>query len=161
LPITPYTSVSISGYNSSPPSDDGSQTDANRVQWSKHKTKLADPIKAHTEAVNTNILSAVASIALKDWTAVTTTATIAESDWNNGLLQLGSTPVNYPAPSTFENGWYNYVFNGATDGHRHSGDGDELLHRGGRDIGEWRYNQARRRRQGHEHRYGVAGGGAR
>ena len=115
MPILPYTSVSISGYNSSPPSDDGSQTDSNRVAWSKHKTKLADPVKTLAETINTNILSAIGDLALPAWTAVTTTATVAESDWHTGLLQLGATPVNYPDPSTFEDGWHHWVFNGATD----------------------------------------------
>lgn len=56
----PFTSASISGYNSSPPDDDGSQTSANRVSWSKHKTKLADPIKTLAEADISNTSAAFA-----------------------------------------------------------------------------------------------------
>jgi hypothetical protein len=41
---SPFTITSVSNYNSNPPSDDGSQTAANRVQWSTQKTKLADPV---------------------------------------------------------------------------------------------------------------------
>lgn len=40
----PFTITSVSNYNSNPPSDDGSQTASNRVQWSTQKTKLADPV---------------------------------------------------------------------------------------------------------------------
>jgi hypothetical protein len=56
----PFTSASISGYNSSPPDDDGSQTSANRVSWSKHKTKLADPIKTLAESDISNTSAAFA-----------------------------------------------------------------------------------------------------
>ena len=42
---TKWSTVSVSGYNSSPPSDDGSTTTANEVKWSTIKTKLPDPLK--------------------------------------------------------------------------------------------------------------------
>jgi hypothetical protein len=42
---SPFTVTSVSNYNSNPPSDDGAQTAANRVQWSTQKTKLTDPLK--------------------------------------------------------------------------------------------------------------------
>lgn len=58
MTTNPYTTQAISGYNASPPSDDGSQVAANRVEWAKHKTKLADPIKTLSEAINTAVLSA-------------------------------------------------------------------------------------------------------
>ncbi len=54
----PYTSVSISGYNNNPPSDDGAVNAANRVDWSKHKTKLGDPIKTLAESINSNVSTA-------------------------------------------------------------------------------------------------------
>lgn len=52
---TKYSSVSISGYNSSPPSDDGTATSSNQVKWSTIKTKLPDPLKTAIEAVNSNL----------------------------------------------------------------------------------------------------------
>ena len=54
----PYTAVSISGYNSAPPADDGSAVSTNQVAWSKHKTKLGDPLKTALESINTNALAA-------------------------------------------------------------------------------------------------------
>lgn len=56
----PYTAPSISGYNSSPPPDDGSETAANKVSWSTHKTKLADPIKTLSETDVSNTTAAFA-----------------------------------------------------------------------------------------------------
>ena len=50
-----YTPPSISGYNSSPPSDDGSNTSANEVLWATHKNKLGDPLKTYADAINTAV----------------------------------------------------------------------------------------------------------
>ncbi len=58
MATNPYTSVTISGYNSSPPPDDGTTGADNTVEWDKHKTKLGDPIKTGVESVNTNVLAA-------------------------------------------------------------------------------------------------------
>ena len=115
MAVNPYTSQSIAGYNSSPPPDDGSQTSANRVEWAKHKTKIGDPIKTLTEAINTQALSAINTLALTDVTVVTTTATVAESDWHNVMLVRASgVSINYPDPAGFEDGWHHWLFNGST-----------------------------------------------
>lgn len=45
---------------------------------------------------------------------MTTTATVAESDWHTGLLMLATGRVIYPAPSNLEDGWHHAVFNGST-----------------------------------------------
>lgn len=57
-PTNPYSSQAISGYNSSPPSDDATKSDPNRVQWSKHISKIGNPLKTLVEAVNSAITSA-------------------------------------------------------------------------------------------------------
>ena len=53
-----YTTNSASGYNSSPPPDDGSQVAANLVTWATHKTKLADPVKTLADDINTDLVAA-------------------------------------------------------------------------------------------------------
>ncbi len=53
-----YTTLAASGYNSSPPPDDGSQAAANLITWAKHKTKLADPVKDLADSINTALVSA-------------------------------------------------------------------------------------------------------
>lgn len=55
---SPYTSVSISGYNSNPPADDASQVASNQLTWAKHKDKLGDPLKNLSESINTNVVAA-------------------------------------------------------------------------------------------------------
>lgn len=97
---TPYTSQSISGYNSSPPTDDGAQTAANQVAWSKHKTKIGDPIKTLTESVNSALVTAFAksvntdagernqfsgSLAL-DWATATITTDSITPTWSAALV---------------------------------------------------------------------------
>lgn len=54
----PYTSVSVSNYNLNPPSDDGSEIPANQVTWSKHKSKIGDPLKTAIEQTQTAISTA-------------------------------------------------------------------------------------------------------
>lgn len=58
----PYDSQSISGYNSSPPADDGSEVASNQVSWAKHKDKLADPIKTLSEAIDTETLDSFGKV---------------------------------------------------------------------------------------------------
>lgn len=54
-----YTTQSTSGYNASPPPDDGSQSASNLVAWSTHKTKLTDPLKTFGEGINTALVAAL------------------------------------------------------------------------------------------------------
>jgi len=56
---TKYSSQSISGYNNAPPSDDGTQSEANKVKWSTIKSKLADTLKTFAENINTAIANAL------------------------------------------------------------------------------------------------------
>ena len=64
--VNPYTSVAISGYDSSPPPDDGSKTAANKLEWAKHKTKHSDPLKTLSEGINTNVLAAFGALVMTD-----------------------------------------------------------------------------------------------
>jgi hypothetical protein len=56
---TKYSSQSTSGYNSSPPVDDGTASEANKVKWSTIKTKLADVLKTFGEAINSALVTAL------------------------------------------------------------------------------------------------------
>ena len=52
-----YSTVAISGYNSSPPDDDGTVSEANKVKYSTIKTKLDDPLKTAIESINTILVT--------------------------------------------------------------------------------------------------------
>lgn len=71
---TKYPGSTTSGYNSSPPSDDGTVSDANKVKWSSVKTKLTDPLNTAIDDIDTKLQdwADVASIAKSS--AYTTTA---------------------------------------------------------------------------------------
>ena len=69
MPTNPYTTVAISGYDASSPSDDGAATAANRVEWAKHKNKHSDPLKTLAETINTNVNTAFAALKVTDETA--------------------------------------------------------------------------------------------
>lgn len=71
---TKYSTVTVTGYNASPPADDGSQVASNQVTWAKSKTKLGDPLKTAIEAVDAKLVTALdASVR----TATTTDSTVA------------------------------------------------------------------------------------
>lgn len=53
----PYSSTSVTNYNSNPPSDDGATTDSNKVKWSTQKTKLTDPLKTAFDTSETNTVA--------------------------------------------------------------------------------------------------------
>ena len=59
---SPYTSVSISGYNASPPDDDGSQISTNALKWSNHTGKIGDPLKTAIEEIDANVQAAFTGI---------------------------------------------------------------------------------------------------
>jgi hypothetical protein len=56
---TKYSSQAVSGFDSSPPVDDGTASEANKVKWSSIKNKLASPLKTHAEAINTALVTAL------------------------------------------------------------------------------------------------------
>lgn len=58
----PYSTVAISGYNSNPPADDGSTGASNRVDWSKVKTKIGDPVKTQAAAIDSALVTAFGKV---------------------------------------------------------------------------------------------------
>jgi hypothetical protein len=70
-----YTTQATTGYNSSPPLDDGTQAAANLITWAGIKSKLADVLKTFGEAINTSLVSAfdysVRQISASDSTVLT------------------------------------------------------------------------------------------
>lgn len=58
-----YTQPTLSQYNDTPPPDDGSATEGNRVTWAKIKTELADPLNTYAQAIDSNVAAAFATTA--------------------------------------------------------------------------------------------------
>ena len=70
---TPYPNTTASGYNSSPPADDGSVTASNKVKYATIKTQLGDPVKGEADAINTALRAALNVTPTTQSTAYTTT----------------------------------------------------------------------------------------
>lgn len=98
---TKYVTEAISGFDSSPPSDDGAETEANKVKYSTTKEKLADPIKTQVENIDTKLLL----MADVDPESKTSTYTTVASDHQKTmecdgtftltLLAVSSAPAGY------------------------------------------------------------------
>jgi hypothetical protein len=54
-----YTSVTLSGYDASPPPDDGSTGPNNQVKWFTIKSKLFDPLRTGLETIDDHVSSAI------------------------------------------------------------------------------------------------------
>lgn len=107
---TKYTTQSISGYNSNPPPDDGTTGDDNKLTWAKHKTKLADPIKTLTEAVDTALVNMVDVAPLAKSGAYTTVA-----DDDGRIIECTSSPtITLGAAATMGAGYRVIVKNTST-----------------------------------------------
>lgn len=84
-----YTTQASSGYNASPPSDDGSTTEANKVKWSTIKTKLTDTLKTFGESINSALVTALDHSAR----SVTISDTAVASD-NERVIEVKTSSVN-------------------------------------------------------------------
>lgn len=93
----PYTSQSISGYNSSPPPDDGSNTATNEITWAKHKTKLADPIKTLSEGIDSAAAAAFAKIFGAGTTSTGIAYTVLASDQGKLVIVTAGVTITTPA----------------------------------------------------------------
>ncbi len=92
----PFTSVTVSGYNAGAPPDDGTRTAANQVSWSKHKTKIGDPLKVAIEAINANTLAAFTRAFGNDITALGTDYSVTVADQGKLFAVTGTTTITLP-----------------------------------------------------------------
>jgi hypothetical protein len=83
-----YSSQAVSGFDSSPPVDDGSATEANKVKWSTIKSKLASPLKTFGEAINSALVTALD----QSCRAVTANDAAAASD-HDKTIQVNTSSV--------------------------------------------------------------------
>ena len=107
---TKYTTNTEIGYNSSPPADNGSVSDSNKLTWSKHKTKLGDPVLVLAQAINTDLLDYV-DVEGKLKTAAYTT--IADDD-RRVIECTGSPTITLGAAATMGAGYRVTVKNKST-----------------------------------------------
>jgi hypothetical protein len=100
---TKFTSQSASGYNSVPPADDGTVSEANKGKWATIKTKLADPIKTLVDAINTAL---VAHFNVGP-TAISSNTTLGASHYNQIIQVSGSgVTLTLTDAATLAAGWF-------------------------------------------------------
>jgi len=104
---TKYTSQSVSGYNSSPPSDDGSTTEANKTKWSTIKAKLSDPLNTFIAAVN----SALTTHFDRGPTAISTATTLDTTHYQKVIEASGTSEITLTDAATLTAGWFVDIIN--------------------------------------------------
>lgn len=123
----PYSSQSISGYNASPPADDGSQTTANQITWAKHKTKLADPIKTLSEGIDSAVSTAFGKIFLNSAVSKSTTYTVTSADQGQLINVTNTTTINLPASGSVGPNFVVTIRNNGSDTVTIDGNSSELI----------------------------------
>jgi hypothetical protein len=107
---TKYSSKATSGYNATPPADDGTEVEANKVKWSTIKEKLSDVLKTFGEAIN----SALVTHFDNGPTAISSNTTLAASHYGQ-LIEVTSNPVlTLTDASTLTAGWWCEIRNNGT-----------------------------------------------
>lgn len=100
---TKYSSNATSGYNATPPADDGTVAEANKVKWSTIKTKLADPVKDLSDTINTELVTHFD----RGPTALTTNTTLGASHYNQFIQVSGSgVTLTLTDANTLTAGWF-------------------------------------------------------
>lgn len=101
----PFTAPTISGYNASPPPDDGTQSEANRLNWSKHISKIGDPLKNWIDATLSAITAAFAKRFLNSSSTHSSGYTVVTADEGKLLRVSGTTTINLIAAATAGDGF--------------------------------------------------------
>jgi hypothetical protein len=103
-----YTSNSASGFNATPPPDDGSVSEANKLKWSYIKTKLADPVKTLADDINTDLVTALDTSAR----AISASDSSAATDhWRTIQVNTASVTVTLADAATMAAGYIVTVAN--------------------------------------------------
>jgi hypothetical protein len=125
----PYSSVSVSGYNSNPPADDGSSVASNQVKWSTVKTKLGDPLNTFAAAADAAIIAAFGKVI--GGAGVTSTAvnyTVQSSDQGKLIrASAGSITITTPDASTVTSPFVFAVVNNSSGTVTFDGNGSQTV----------------------------------
>jgi len=108
---TKYSTQAVSGYNATPPADDGTVNDSNKVKWSTVKNKIGDPLDTWAAAVDAALVAAFNYTAL----GKTDSYTITAAD-NAKTIEIASSvssaiTIKLPDAATVGAGYYVHVKN--------------------------------------------------
>lgn len=120
---TKYTSQTITGYNATPPADDGTETEANKGYWATIKTKLGDPVKTYADDIN----SAMATFADYGPVIKSATYTTVAADHLKTIDCSGTFTLTLGAVATMGAGYIVTIKNSGTGVITVDGDGAETI----------------------------------
>lgn len=108
---TKYSTQSVSGYNATPPADDGTVDASNQVKWSFVKSKIGDPLNTFASSVNSALVAAFNYEALSKTDSYTATA----AD-NGKIIEISSSvssaiTIKLPDATTVGASYYLHVKN--------------------------------------------------
>lgn len=105
---TKYIDKSATNYNATPPVDDGTVSEANKVKWSTIKTKLADPVKTQADAISDALVTHFDN----GPTALTTNTTLDATHYGKIIQVSGSSvTLTLTDAATLGAGWYCRIVN--------------------------------------------------
>jgi hypothetical protein len=104
---TKYSNQTTSGYNASPPPDDGTTVAANQLTWATIKGKLSDPLNNFDTAINAALLNALDT----SCSTVSGTYTTIASDNARTLQCSGTFTLSLGDASTLGAGWWCNIVN--------------------------------------------------
>lgn len=105
---TKYTDQSASSYDSTPPADDGTVSEANKVKWSTIKTKLSDPVKTQADAISDALVTHFDN----GPRALITNTTLGASDYGKIIQVSGSgVTLTLTDAASLTAGWYCRIIN--------------------------------------------------
>lgn len=100
-----YSAPSISGYNDTPPSDDGANTASNEVTWSGIKTKLGDPVKTYAQSISSAVSTAFGKIFFNAVSAESSDYTVVAGDRGKLLSCTNTITITLLAAATAGDGF--------------------------------------------------------
>jgi len=103
---TRYSAVTISGYNSSAPADDGGVSASNQVTWAKHLTKIGNPIKTAVESIDAQLQTALSTVCRSVMASETL---VAGDHWKTVIIAASvatsTVTLSLPDAATMLNGY--------------------------------------------------------
>src|SRR6476659_3801457 len=99
---TKYTSQATSGYDASPPSDDGTASEANKVKWATVKSKLTNVLKTFAEAINTQL---VTTLDTSPRSLAASGSSAATDHWKTIEVTTASVVITLAAASAMTSGY--------------------------------------------------------
>jgi hypothetical protein len=108
---TRYSTIAVSGYNASPPSDDGSTSSTNQVSWATQLTKIGNPLKTMAESINSALVTALGTTCRS---VTSSDSTVASDHWRT--VEIASTvtaaiTISLADAATMANGYIVTVAN--------------------------------------------------